>query len=326
MVIDNIIHITDIHLNPLNKIPQACSESYHDIVYNEFAELRQQIQKYKGNSIIVITGDIFNLKTQSLYSPRNVNYYIKLFEDTFEGFQVFTIPGNHDLPKSTFSLLDETIYKSVTSGARNVTDISYTTFEFDNIRLLGFPYSDMDTFKEKIQQQITKDKLNIALCHQDIYPTDNDTHFTSNNHLTFQQIIELNQNIDMFLLGHIHKEFEPININDALFSKPHAFSRTNKHYLEETDIKDSYPSYNVINILTMEVKTFRIEKYKASDFMNFDIVKTIKEQSNKFQYFLEELRNTGTKFTIENADDTLNKIEMEKDIKDIVETYLNMVE
>lgn len=329
-----IIHFSDTHLNPLNRIPQAAKENYHEIVYLEFQELKKQIKDIKDSYeklAVCLSGDVFNLKQQSYYVPKVIEYYSKLFEDVFSGLEVYCIPGNHDMTASSFDLIGESAYNVWQKATKNVIDISNKTIEInDFLTISGVPYYNYDKTIESIKNlNLGSSKVNVALLHADIFQSSKEADWYMSKFLTYNDIAYLNKNINLALLGHIHKETSPAKVENCWFSKPHAFSRMSKEYLEKDDIQESFPSYSLISISKegdINIKTKRITKFAASEFIDFNDLLLIKERSNKFEDFIKELQDSfgsvEESFTIQDPNGLLEKVTISVEVKNIINKYL----
>jgi len=85
-VIDNIVHISDLHFTMRDKY-----EHYQN-VFNYFIEY---IKKYDNkNTIVIITGDLFNEKNK--LDSKLVFFSKKLIYNISKLFTTFIICGNHD--------------------------------------------------------------------------------------------------------------------------------------------------------------------------------------------------------------------------------------
>lgn len=329
-----LLHLTDIHLNPLNKIPTSCKENYHEIVFLEFKELKKQVDLLKQDYdklIVCLSGDIFNLKQQSYYTPKVIEYYSNLFESTFSDLQIYSICGNHDLPQSSYDLINESAYNIWVKATKNIIDISNKTEKIDEkTTVSGIPYYKLNTTREKIKDLDLPHSTNIVLLHSDIFPSQAQAPWFMHDCITYEELTSLNSKISLALLGHIHKESPITTIKNCTFSKPHAFSRMTKEYLSKEDFEDCFPSYSLISfnssgsITSSEIK--RIKLFNSSDFIDFNDLQKVKENSNKFHDFINELNSTfgsiEDSFKIENPDDLLSKVELKNEIREIVNKYL----
>jgi len=334
-----ILHISDLHFHPLSKFPRSTKSNFHLVVKDEFAELGLQVEDLKKDYDvkIAITGDIFNLKTQSLYIPKFIEYYSSLLEKTFSDLQIFCIPGNHDLEKSSYDLVSESAYNLLCKATKNIIDISNKTYSLSNkIKLIGIPYYNFATTKDKLSLlDLSSENSNVLFLHTDIFKDSSQVSWYLENYLTHKELVDLVPNLDLVLMGHIHAETTPYFIENSnkktWFSKPHAFSRMSKDYLSKDDLESSFPSYSISyfdsteTLIKTEIK--KIRKYKASDFIDFDDLAKIKESSNKFNSFISELKsNFGTieeSFSILSPEDVYNKLTISQEVKDILNKYLS---
>ncbi len=337
-----IIHITDTHFTPLQKIPNSALDNYHFIVKQEFEELKNEISKLKNNYkeiIICISGDLFNLKTQSLYFPKVINYYSKLIEDTFDDLTVYTIAGNHDLELSSMDLYESSAYNIWVKATKNVIDVSNKTVVLENgVTISGIPYYHLDEVKNRIKSvKLTKENTNVILLHSDIFKDASEVDWYLEKFITFEEVTELNRNFDLCLMGHIHKEMPITKITkdkDIWFSKPHAFSRMSKEYLKKESLMDAYPTYSLIefenkdSVLKVSNMSFhRIKKFRSEEFLDFNELEKAKERGDKFDDFVRQLQEEfGTiedSFKIEDADIVYKNTSIGKEVRDVVDKYFS---
>lgn len=238
-----IIHITDLHLPPLSKVPQGRTTA---LPHQLAAKIRHigEIAK-KEVALVVMSGDIFHYKDQRKYSPEDMNFWIEVFNESFVGIPVYAIAGNHDLIKSSMDNIDKSPYTTLclATGIRDLRegDVVYRDllweegFEeefFDRtpkICIRGIPYLPVPQFVEKAkeassQMQSRSDQMkeggfydfNIFMGHLDAFP-DNDKlpegqtsiphALKDHDHLWYSELCELLPSVDVFALGHIHLSY-----------------------------------------------------------------------------------------------------------------------
>src|SRR5437879_5050623 len=84
-----IIHISDIHIRPLER---------HDEYRKVFNTLNKKIDEIKSKdikAIIVITGDTFESKTT--FHPETYKLCKDIFDELINRYPVILIAGNHDM-------------------------------------------------------------------------------------------------------------------------------------------------------------------------------------------------------------------------------------
>lgn len=155
-----VAHITDIHLNPLNKIPAARTDTYHADTAAELENFRQFCIENAVKAVLV-SGDVFNLKNSALYAPEHILYY-KGIIDAFP-CAWYAIPGNHDLPQSAYTNLQKSAYKLLVESCANFIDVSdrYELLTFDDglqIAISGIPYVGVSDFKARAAEPADADE------------------------------------------------------------------------------------------------------------------------------------------------------------------------
>jgi len=222
-VINNIIHISDLHFTMKDKY-----EHYQN-VFDYFIE---DIQKYDNkHTIVVITGDLFNeknkLDSKLVFFSKKIIYNISKF------FTTFIICGNHDfiqqnrkIPDTISSVFYDNlynndymydyknnlyylkntgyyVYENIGFGVLSVFDLhDFSSCGLNNN--IEFPNGDAlhDYYKNN-------NHFNIALLHTTVKNSSIQTHegydkFLDNydNHIDVNNI----KNYDYILLGDIHKQ------------------------------------------------------------------------------------------------------------------------
>lgn len=267
-----ILHFTDCHLNPLSVKPSSRTDAYHDQIDAKWAALSAAVIQNQVDHV-AFSGDLFHLKAQSQYQPRDTNRTISKIEAL--GRPVSLIPGNHDLPKSSIDNYNETAFKAVISGARNATDVSMddkgqvrflnqpvtVDGQPTNIVINGMPYVPMSKFKEMAAyfHQATgmatmQDKFIITMLHVDALPAPNALPLPFETFI-WKELTEMFPYSDMLLLGHIHQAF-PMQViptstgKNQIISKPWAMARNVNDIYVRTEVLEAQhkPGYTMIDI------------------------------------------------------------------------------
>ncbi|HEC66825.1 MAG TPA: hypothetical protein ENI23_16240 [bacterium] len=272
-----ILHITDLHLNPLTQIPQSRSEDYHEHVRKEWTSFAE-VAKIEKADVICISGDIFHLKNPRRYVSEDVLYYNELFD--LLPCPVLLIPGNHDMQASAYENINKNspfrLFQK--AGHPNLRDISFDNVVFPAsidhevnqsntdfmVAIYGLPYFPIHEymirarqFNEKIGELDYGEEfpnLKICLGHCDALPQDDiPLHW---DYVAYKHLMDELYNVDVLLLGHIHQSF-PVwtQTNETtgrtqMVSKPWSFGRVVRDYFTSTEVLEHQhiPSYAVIEI------------------------------------------------------------------------------
>lgn len=324
-----IIHLTDLHFNPLHRIPQSRTAGFHRHIKGKWDHISSIIKEEKIN-FGVISGDIFHLKNPKIYCPEDISYYAKLFEET--EIDWVAVPGNHDLPDSSFDQLEKSPYNLLVKATKNLytlvrpivmnkenniksvfMDCYSYKYQKDNlyfnsipINIYGYPYYPLSSIicnLEKINERMGCDEgFKILLLHMDVIVDPNIFLFWSV--AGYDTILDKLPNVDLICLGHIHQSFpvyrriNPITKRLQLISKPWSFTRVAKDYFNKIDVfeKQHRPSYGLITI-NQSKNNFNVQvEYREISFTPFekafkkDILKKQLESNLTIKSFMEEVK------------------------------------
>lgn len=193
----HIIHISDIHIRPLER---------HDEFKKVFSDTIKMVEKlHKENpSIIAITGDTFDNKTN--FKPETIHLCETFLARLAKITKVFIIAGNHDMVESNVERMD-----SITPVARGIQNLEYIKFSGhyiigDHILVVSSLY-DKKFIKASDVPNPEKKKL-IAMYHGALIGAKTDTGQTieqdPNNMSTRFRSVKDFDGFDMVLLGDIH--------------------------------------------------------------------------------------------------------------------------
>jgi len=218
-----ILHITDSHLNPLNKVPQSRTDFFHDEIGEKLDELATICEAEKPD-FGIHSGDWFNLKRSSLYRPEDMNYYSKKFEAT--GINWYGIPGNHDLPRSAIAAVDKSAYQSLERQTLNIHCMANRRHSLGRVNpedpsskevmIYGVPFLPLPQTLGYLQQLTDTIKateasadhgfINVLIIHTDTIPSDVPTFWDT---ISYAEILGYIPYCDIMCLGHVHMSFPP---------------------------------------------------------------------------------------------------------------------
>ncbi len=342
-----IAHFSDLHLCPLNHIPQSRTESYHKDVEEELILLRDQLKQ--DADVVVFSGDLFHLKNQSAYSPKDMNYYHQILKD-FPPF--YSIPGNHDLPKSSLANLQDSPYHNLMLSLPNVIrDVSFPNIiniplpegkTFKRFQIVGIPYIPINTFKDTLTQLFSnfdfqdKDTFYGFLVHVDATPQAMLVNLWAS--FVYQELTEIFPKNSILFLGHIHQSFPPFHNPDknVFISKPWSMGRVVKDYFNQTDIlqHQHLPGYSLVELDDSE-EGFRVSiQYKplqghkaGTDIFVMESLKTQLEKSKEIQNFIQGLKQgmgeSTNPFFVADPMLYLQGLNIQKEVFEVIQEYLN---
>lgn len=336
-----IVHCSDLHFNPLSRIPQSRTDSFHEDIKSKWDWLCGFMAE-QNIKIGLISGDIFHLKRSSEYHPRDINYYTRLIQSS--GAMWYSIPGNHDLPASAYDNKDHSAYQTLCNATSNLNDISWSAVSFGEgesiVNVIGIPYLKLKQTMEAlpgINEGLSKYQgIKIVLLHIDALPDPGD--FTMWDIVKYDQILDLVPNGDIFCLGHIHQGYDVYSRAQGertqLVSKPWSFSRVVKDYYNKTDIIEyrHKPSVAVINICrdtigcSVQIDYHEIPHRSFESAFQRESIQRQLENSAKVRSFIEDLKQSygdaHKAFDIADPNLTLAGMEISSTVRDIINQYL----
>lgn len=200
-----ILHTSDLHLNPAD--PKRF----------ETLEMIMKIAKKEKIDLVTISGDLFD---NNINADDLKNKVQSLFQNN--PFKIILISGNHDA----------TSYKNSYFGqdAIVIEKLEEPYNEFEEVRIWGFPYEDINESEiierlESIKSELNPDKINILLYHGHLLDLFN---YNSNDFgdeekrqympIKLSYFEELN--FKYILAGHFHKTLHIKKIKDTFFIYP----------------------------------------------------------------------------------------------------------
>lgn len=292
---ENIIHISDIHIRPLER---------HEEFNKVFNKLYEEIDRIKASGIrviIVLTGDIFDNK--NTFHPETYNICKEFFRGLSRRVLTILIAGNHDM--KTIARLD-----SLTPITSNIENFHYLkesgAYEFGDV--IFVVTSLYDSKYEFIRRdQIETKKKCIALYHGTISGTSNEEGYIFKNDQGNDRYRKKTDfdNYDGILLGDIHKHQmirKNMGYSGSLiqnnFGEPidkHGYliwdiKDKNNITAEFKEIKNEYGKVNII-IEDNEWKNKEI-KFPEKSYIRLNLTNTTQNQANEIMENIKGLKKT----------------------------------
>lgn len=337
-------HITDIHLNPLNKIPAARTDTYHEDTRKELEGFREWCVENNIKGVFV-SGDLFNLKNSALYSPEHILYY----RDVIAAFPCpwYVIPGNHDLPQSAYTNLQKSAYKLLCESCPNFIDVAdrveiITLEDGLQVAVSGVPYVAPSDFKERalaLSEKLPKGMINFTLIHTDITPSSDGSN-TFFEALSFDEVMDALPATHVICAGHIHLSYPIYNRRHAngtaqMLSKPYSAARLVKDYyttMEEL-AERHVPTATLFQCRRTEQSALSLHaEYKALPHVSFEhafIPETLQrelEKAEQVHSFLEAIKaqfgSVADAFQIDTPEDYLKRMDIPAHVRAVIAEYL----
>lgn len=283
-ILYRFFHITDAHNSPLGRIPSSRTENYFKDTEREYQNLHIASVELKAQAV-ASSGDWFHLKSQALYHPESMSYTA----DKMEQFDIpfIHIPGNHDLPNSSYEEIKKSAYFSVMRMTSNAIDLSTSTSEDGNsiqltprswtppdsqtsfpITFWGLPYfkkerllAEMDALNERM----TESGINVVLLHGDFFPDGYPNPFVEP--IFYSELCRRIGKANIFCLGHIHESYSvhtqasEQNGRPQFISKPWSWGRVVRDYHQSTEVLENRhkPSFACVTAFISETGAVAVD-------------------------------------------------------------------
>ena len=334
---DSFLVIGDMHLRFGFEQPIGRTENFFNEIYGKIEQIIK-ICRNKNIYNVLTAGDIFDIKTPTKYgftSIRENKKILKMFKDA--NIRMITISGNHDLPFSSKDMKEKSIYDffcdiDLIYDVSNNTlpeNISMKTAEIGNISVTGLDYrnpekkifDDLEILNEKLSKLKKEGMTNVVMLHQHFVPPSDNLDFVD-----FFKYFELQKfsNIDIFVLGHLHKGYKTEYLEDDNGHKQYycngwSLTRLAREYYAVNDLHK--PQVIAIDVnkdgisfedIYLDIVPFD-EAFIKKDMEN---EKTINIEISKFVSSLKG-------FTGEVQDIDISKLEFSENIKSRINGYLD---
>lgn len=285
-----IYFIPDVHLQ--EQSPRSRKDSYPTTILEKLDYVVDYVNKNDG--ICIFLGDVFNAVNLPM------NYFYRCV-DTFKKFKdvPYVITGNHDIPRNNQELMD----RSPLGLLQNVGLVRYLDYlEVDNkVAITGVHYT------QPIPEAKETDMVKILCAH--VFFEDK---FAQSHNLHVEDCVKLKY--DYYVLGHDHTPYEDFKAKTFTVFRIGSISRGTAN--EQQLIRDN------INILEYDTDLGIFSKIPVPCLPAKDVFKDSvflrKEEKLNMDKVLDNLVFTSN----DSIYDVLDRSEQSKDIKEIVEQYL----
>jgi len=203
-----ILHTSDIHL-----------KNFNDERWKALLSILE-IGKQESIDILTICGDLFDKDADAEFLRQDLR---SIFSDN--GFDIIIVPGNHDC--KSYGTNESRLYFG--SDVSVIYDL-YKPIEYDDIRIWGFPFENIEETAflsklENIKDKITQDKTNLLMYHGELL----DAFFSRNEfgdegkerYMPCKLSYFKDLNFNYILAGHFHSRFDVWQPkNDCYFVYP----------------------------------------------------------------------------------------------------------
>ena len=216
-----VIFAGDTHLD--SRTPLSRNDNYRETTLKKLRSLKK-LAKSKGADTVILTGDLFNRYDIPISYLNEVMLVLKEFKN--EHIEVYTLIGNHDLPRNMMEYFKTTplslLFESgLIQGLNNKNVI-----ELDNAIIHGMNFTELDTEFDKL----SLDKANILVMH---YASENTV---PNESVPLSELTDF----DIVVSGHDHTYYTPLTKHGVKLYRPGSFTRLTK---DAKNIKDNITLY-----------------------------------------------------------------------------------
>ena len=291
-----IYFVPDVHLQ--EQSPRSRKDSYPTTVLEKLDYIAELANS--NNATTIFLGDLFNATNMPM------NYFYRVV-DVFKKFNKvpLTIAGNHDFPRNNPDLVPRTPLGLL----NNIGLIDY----LQHYEVEGKVVIEGSHFWQAIPKasQVTSTTIPMKkICVAHCFYEDK---FAEEHNLHIRDIINLGY--DYYIFGHLHKPMEDTKVGDSMIyrigsltrgtASQDQLDRDNVYILEYDTTLDSFRKVPVPCLPAREV-------FNESVFLRKE------EQKLDTQKILDNLVFTSN----DSIYDVLDKSEQSKEIKEIVEQYL----
>lgn len=281
-------------------------ESYFDTQLNKINQILD-IAKNNKCDYILQPGDFFD----SVDVPWSVvETYIDIFKDY--NIPIYCVMGQHDMRFHKIKLDNTPLAVMESAEVLTVLIDDYGIIGIKDIDLYGCNYG------EEIPKIMDKNKTNILLIHKMIIDQkiwEGQTDFTYANHLS-------RKGFDLCVCGDNHKNFKiknVINCGSLMRSRIDQVDHKPIVYIYDTEFIGS-PKEEIVKEILLDIKS-------TNEIFDLNKVDEVKERDERLEAFVDTLdsigdEDFGLKF-IDNLYMTLDKVENNSGIKDVIEEALS---
>ena len=291
-----IYFVPDVHLQ--EQSPRSRKDAYPTTVLEKLEYIVELANS--NNATTIFLGDVFNAVNMPM------NYFYRVV-DVFKKFKnkPFTIVGNHDYPRTNPEMLPRTPLGLL----NNIGLIEYLQhYEVEGrVVIEGSHY--WQTIPKASQVTTTAVPMK-QICVAHCFYEDN---FAQEHNLHIKDILELGY--DYYVLGHDHTPYEDTKVGDSIIYRPGSLTRGTANDKQLTRDNVYILEYDT------ELDSFRkvpVPCLPAKEVFNESVFLRKEEQHLDTQKVLDQLVFTSN----DSIYDVLDKSDQPKEIKDIVEQYL----
>lgn len=331
----NFVFIKDPHIMIGFNFPANRFQSFHSEIENKWNYILDYMEKNNIDNLFC-TGDLFDKMNISQWDMKiffkNEEFLLNL-KKRLNGKAIYSIRGNHDefngqntnenTVFGTFVKLGLINYFGDTDNTKN-----FVEFNINNkiVKIFGFDYVNNDTILyDKLKNYNFDADYNICVTHSAV--VDVTTGKENFGCVGYDYLINNNNKVDMWVLGHYHKGYDTKYYKNKYFINSWNLTRlardeyvlNNEHTPEFVHVK-----INVDNKISISSKNIKIPCIGFKEAFKSDVTTIAEILVDEFKFFTKLDEEVS-----ENFDEFLKLEEMKKDGKitkevfDIIKEHLN---
>jgi DNA repair exonuclease SbcCD nuclease subunit len=282
----------------------------------------------EGVDVIVISGDIFDIKETSRYVVKQlkpIGEQLDILKKATKQKMIITVAGNHDLPHSSRSLKSESVYDYFQSLGKIVSvhksEIRFNTKK-DTVVFSGLDftskltelYKEMKEYDNNILEKATR----VFLLHEHLLPNKdfNKDRFLGNK-MSYKRVLKEFKNIDVFVAGHYHKGYKPYHDSNRWVVNPYNMTRLARDYYVVNG--EHIPTVNLVKVKKgkIEVEEYPLEVVDFSKAIKSEVLEKEIQDSLNLKDFIEKLD-----LVLKSKTGKIEKIKLNVEQKKILEHFL----
>jgi DNA repair exonuclease SbcCD nuclease subunit len=305
----------DVHLSDYP--PASRIDDYRASIFKKLEQI-YALAESNGCNAIIDSGDFFHIKSPVRNSHDLVGLVAK--QHYSHKMPVLSIAGNHDIKHGNLGLLKSqplgVLYE--TNTFTHIDDMTFT-IEDMTVRVVGIDYQVDPT--EALKSKTVKGNEDFLICvfHSDVCEV---PIFPSDKFFSFQTLSKLDP--DLWVLGHIHKDFGVVNCEGKYFISLGAVSRGALTYDEITRT----PRVGLCTITkkssvcSVEIKTIDLQVEEARAVFSFDRRDRLVKESRKIEDFIQTLLSSVNTTSEDRVGTSLDSLSLSKEVRDIINHYI----
>ena len=307
-----ILTLADIHIS--DQGPISRKDNYKETILNKLEQVKDLCETLRID-LVLISGDIFHIKTPTKNSHFLVSQLITLFKSY--PCPIYTIFGNHDLRHNNIqTLINQPLNTLLKSGACNlITDNIFS--ENNSIRIFSVDFLQNPEYAS-FNKESMGEKVQIVVAH--VTASSTFTDLFGERVYSYQELSKCSP--DVFVFGHYHPDQDIEVINNKHFINVGSISRGSL----KKDELNRIPSCGYIEVddsFNISTKKIPLTVLTPDEIFDVDLKQKEEKETEEIQRFITELKG---KLLVDHSENIIEKVKSLDFEKDIIEKALYYLE